>query len=158
MDKQKFKIRNAILDDLPEMQTLFVDTITAICKHDYTPEQIAVWIVAIENTEKWADKIKHQYFLIAEFDNKIVGYASLENNDYIDLLYIHKDFQRQGIANVLFNEIEKEALKQNTQILKSDVSITVRPFFESKGFVVNETQKNYRKGVEIINFQMSKLL
>lgn len=157
MNDLKKKIRKAILDDLPEMQALFVDSISTICINDYTPKQIKVWTSAIENTQKWKDKLSNQYFLIAEIEHKIVGYASLENSNYLDFLYIHKDFQRQGIAKVLYNKIEKEALKRTSKILKSDVSITARPFFEKQGFLVIEPQVNIRQGVEIVNYRMTKL-
>ena len=103
--------RPAKLGDLGEIQKMFVDTILTICKDDYSPEQIKVWTSSIKNTQRWTDKLSTQYFLIAEFDNKIVGYGSLEDNDYLDLLYIHKDYQRQGIADKLYSEIEKEAIK-----------------------------------------------
>jgi putative acetyltransferase len=158
MNSLKTVIRFAKLDDLAEMQELFVDTISTICKNDYSPEQIKVWTSAIENTKRWIDKLCSQYFLILEIDNKIAGYASLENNDYFDVLYVHKDFQRQGIANRLYCEIEKEAIKRKATILKSDVSKTAMPFFEKKGFQKIELQTHVIKNVEIVNYKMTKEL
>ncbi len=140
------------------MQKMFVDTITTICRDDYTPEQIKVWTSSVENTQRWTDKLTSQYFLIAELDKKIVGYASLDNNDYIDFLYIHKDYQRQGIADRLYSEIEKEAVKRKATVLTSDVSETARRFFEKKGFKTIAPQTNIIKDVEIRNYKMSKLL
>lgn len=137
---------------------MFVDTISTICKDDYTPQQIKVWTSSIENTQRWTDKLTSQYFLIAELDNKIVGYASLENNDYFDFLYIHKDFQRLGIADRLYTEIEKEAIKRKATILTSDVSKTARGFFEKKGFKTIARQTNIIKDVEIVNYKMTKQL
>lgn len=94
------------------MQKMFVETITAICKEDYSPEQIKVWTSSIKNTQRWTDNLTSQYCLVAELNDKIVGYISIENNDYIDLLYVQKDYQRQGIADKLYFEIEKEAIKK----------------------------------------------
>jgi putative acetyltransferase len=99
-----------------------------------------------------------QYFLVAELENKIVGYASLENNDYLDFLYVHKDYQRQGIADRLYAEIEKEAIKRKATFLRSDVSETARRFFEKKGFKTIAPQTNIIKDVAIINYGMSKTL
>ena len=107
-------VRQAKIIDLTEMQKMFVDTIITICKNDYTQVQINSWTSSIENTQRWTDKILSQYFLVAELDNKIVGFASLENNNYFDFLYIHKDYQRQGIADQLYTEIEKEAVKRKS--------------------------------------------
>lgn len=158
MINEKIIIRQAILNDLQAMQDLFVQTILSICRHDYSPEQIAVWTSSIENTKRWTDKLMKQYFLIAEIHEKIVGYASLENNEYVDFLYIHKDFQRKGIAHLLYSALEAKAIDQGTTLLTSDVSITARPFFEKKGFKMVEEQINYIKGVEIINYKMNKEL
>ena len=140
------------------MQKMFVDTISTICKDDYSPEQIKVWTSSIENTQRWIDKLSSQYVLIAELDHKIVGYASLENNNYLDFLYVHKDFQRQGIADKLYTEIEKEAIKRKSTFMNSDVSETARRFFEKKGFKTITLQTNIIKGLEIINYKMTKIL
>ena len=140
------------------MQKMFVDTISTICKDDYSPEQIKVWTSSIENTQRWTDKLTSQYFLIAELDSKIVGYASLENNNYLDFLYVHKDHQRQGIADKLYSEIEKEAIKRKATVLNSDVSETARRFFEKKGFKTITLQTNIIKDVEIRNYKMTKTL
>jgi len=154
----EISIRQAKISDLAEMQKMFVDTISTICKNDYSQEQIRVWTSSIKNTQRWTDKLTTQYFLVAEFDNKIVGYASLENNDYFDFLYVHKDYQRQGIADQLYTEIVKEAVKRKSFILYSDVSKTARPFFENKGFQTLAEQTNIIQGVEITNYKMTKKL
>ena len=158
MNNSKISIRFSKLSDLTEMQKMFVDTISTICKDDYSLEQIKVWTSSIENTQRWTDKLTSQYFLVAELDNKIVGYASLENNDYFDLLYVHKDYQRRGIADRLYSEIEKEAIKRKVTVLCSDVSETARRFFEKKGFRTIAPQTNIIKDVAIINYKMTKTL
>lgn len=158
MNDSNITIRSSQKKDLAEMQTLFLETISAICKDDYTPQQITVWISSVENMQRWTDKLETQYFLIAQTGPKIIGYASLENNDYLDFMYVHKDFQRKGIANRLYAEIEGEAVRRGATILQSDVSITARPFFEKKGFKVVLEQKIIMKGVEILNYNMRKEL
>jgi putative acetyltransferase len=158
MSKPEILIRPANLPDLPEMQTLFVDTIRSVCRKDYSKEKIEVWASAVNNTDRWLYKVRTQYFLVAELGNKIVGYASLENNDYIDFLYVHKDFQNQGIAGRLYLEMETQAKKKNAIMIHSDVSITARPFCERKGFIKKENQIRKIQGVEILNFKMVKTL
>jgi len=159
MSNKGIVIRPAKLSDLAAIQELFVETIETVCRHDYSPEQIAVWTSSVENTKRWTDKLMKQYFIIAEIDHKIVGFASLENNEYFDFMYVHKDYQRQGIADDLYSEILARAIKkQSTTVLTSDVSITARPFFEKKGFKIIAEQKNDIKGVEVMNYKMTKEL
>ena len=150
--------RKATISDLAEMNELFVQTIQSICKNDYSPEQINVWISGAENTQRWIDVIQKQFVLLSVIQGKIVGFGTLKDNNHIDLFFIHKDFQRKGIANKIFNELELEAKKHHSRIITSDVSITAKPFFEKKGFVVKSEQKNMIKSIEIINYKMEKEL
>ena len=158
MSIHKISMRLAKLSDLSEIQLLFVNTISTICKHDYSAEQINAWTSSIENIPHWTDRIASQFFLVAELDNKIVGYVSLKSNDYLDLLYVHKDYQKQGIASKLYDEIEKQAIRNNSTALHANVSKTAKPFFEKKGFLVIKTQANKIKDIEIVNYKMIKQL
>lgn len=151
-----YSLRRATLEDLAEIQQLFVETIETICSKDYSKEQIMVWTSSIENQEKWQKMIVNQYFILAIETDKIVGFGSLENDDYLDVLYVHKDFQQKGIANFLYEILEKEAISKNATQLISDVSITAKPFFESKGFEVIQQQEVIRQNVSLINFKMIK--
>ena len=154
----ELRLRQATHLDLHEMQQLFKGTISSLCTNDYDDDQIGVWVSAVDNKERWLDKINKQYFLIAELENKIVGYGSLENGDYLDFMYAHKDYQRQGIAKAILTELEKEAVRCGSLEIMSDVSKAARLFFERNSFVVLSENLNTSKGVEIMNYKMSKKL
>lgn len=150
--------RRAFLSDLEEMQKLFVKTIQSVCKNDYNSEQIEAWISGVKNKERWIEVIEKQFVLLAIINNQIVGFGTLKDGNYIDFFYIHKDFQRQGIANKILTELELEARKNNSKIIISDISITAKPYFEKKGFIIKAEQKNIRLNVELINYKMEKEL
>ena len=152
----KIELRHATLNDLNEMQALFVETIISTCSKDYNHEQINVWTFSAENKDGWRTRITNQYFLVAEIDNKIVGYGSLDNGNYLDFLYVHKDFLRKGVANLIYEKLKSESLRLGFDKLTSDVSKTARPFFETKGFKIIRENKNMMNGVEIINYHMSQ--
>lgn len=158
MLSNNFIIRLAKKEDLAEMQKLFVDTISTVCTNDYDSDQIKAWTSSVKNTDRWLDKMNRQYFLIAEMDKKIVGYASLERGNYFDILYVHKDYQKQGIAQTLLNKIETESKSQDILIINSDVSITAKPFFEKNGYVVERENTNVLDGIKIVNYRMTKQL
>lgn len=148
--------RKATILDLAEMQEMYIETIKWVCKNDYTPLQIDAWVSGLNNTERWLKVIHDQYVLLATIKDKIVGYGTLKDGNYIDFFCVHKDFQRQGIADKVFIQLEFEAIKENSKTITADVSITAKPFFEKKGFVVKTEQKNIRLGVELINYKMEK--
>lgn len=149
-------LRKAILTDLEEMQNLYVATIQSVCQNDYNPEQIEAWTYSVKNTDRWIDVIEKQFVLLAIIENQIVGFGTLKDGNYIDFFYIHKSFQRQGIADKILNELELEARKHNAKIITSDISITAKPYFEKKGFAVKTEQRNIRLNVELINYKMEK--
>jgi len=150
--------RIATISDLQEMKQLYIETIQSVCKNDYNPAQIEAWISGVKNTDRWTEVIESQFVLLAIIQNQIVGFGTLKDGNYIDFFYIHKDFQRQGIADKILAELELEAKNHNSKIITSDISITAKPFFEKKGFVVKAEQKNIRLGVELINYKMEKHL
>jgi putative acetyltransferase len=151
-------IRKGQLEDLAELQLLFVETIKSVCKTDYNSEQIEVWTNSIKNKKRWNEIMINQFVLVAQIENRIVGFTSLDKGNYIDLLYVQRDYQEQGIARKLYTNIEELAKQQGQIELKSDVSKTAKPFFEKVGFKVLNEQIVVRQNIELINFKMTKKL
>ena len=150
--------RKATVSDLNEMHQLYIETIQYICKNDYDTAQIEAWVSGVKNTERWTAVIETQFVLLAIIKDQIAGFGTLKEGNYIDFFYIHKDFQRKGIASELLTELELEAQKQHSKIISSDISITAKPFFEKKGYIVKAEQKNIRLGIELINYKIEKQL
>ncbi|MCB0648436.1 MAG: GNAT family N-acetyltransferase [Saprospiraceae bacterium] len=158
MTDPKFAIRLAKAEDLAAIQQLFVDTIRSVCSSDYNEQEIAVWVSSIQNIARWNDKLTSTYFIVAEHEATIVGFASLADKEYFDLLYVHKDYQRMGVAHKLYTQIELEAIKRKAEILNVEVSKTAIGFFEKMGYQVVAKQSNVKKDVAIVNYKMSKKL
>lgn len=156
--KPLINIRNGRKEDLPEMQKLFVETIKAVCAKDYDEFQIKVWISGANNFQRWIDIMNQQLVFIAELNEKIVGFSTLKNYEYIDLLYVDKDYQKQGVALNLFNVMEKIVMQNKRTEMTSDVSITAKPFFEKMGFKTIEKQTVIRDNIGLVNYKMVKRL
>ena len=148
--------RHAAHNDLKEIQQLFVDTISNVCSRDYNEEQIKAWSSSVENTKRWIEMLDKQFFLLALFKGMIVGFGSLDKGNCVHLLFVHKDFQRQGVAESILARLEDEAWKSGAVEVTSNVSKTARPFFEKHHFKVIAEQRNLRNHVEIINYKMVK--
>lgn len=157
-NKHNIIIRKGKEADLPEMLQLFAATIDAVCRKDYTPQQLEAWKSGAENEERWRKVIRDQYVVIALNENKIAGFCTLDQGNYIDLLFVHKDEQQKGIASILYQEVENEALRQREKQLTAEVSKTARPFFKKIGFQVVQEQEVNVKGVTLTNYKMIKSL
>lgn len=150
--------RTANASDLQEMQQLFVDTVTTICRKDYNDEQIQAWTSGVEDTQRWLERFDKQHVLLALKDEQITAFASIKDGNYIDMFFVHKDFHGQGIAGELYAQLEEKARELNSSYIDSDVSITAKPFFEKVGFIVLAEQKVERLGVKLVNYRMRKML
>jgi putative acetyltransferase len=156
--RTEFSIQRAEISDMAEMQRLFVNTVKNVCSKDHDPEQIRVWSRSVNNTQRWMDLLQNQFVLLCVKDKKIIGFASLENNNYLDFLYVHESFQRQGIGKMLLHFILAEAIKKGAHEIASDVSKTAEIFFESMGFEFVKENHFEMDGVNITNYKMIKAL
>jgi len=151
-------LRRAVRDDLTKITQLFYDTISTVNAADYTKGQIAAWRAGSWHTERWLNRIDNQCFFVAVASEQVVGIGSLTVWGHLDVLYVHKDYQRQGIAQQLTDAIERIAHALYLPVITSDVSLTARPFFEKQGFRVVTEQEIVVAGVTLSNVKMAKLL
>ncbi len=151
-------IRIAQLKDVDAIRQLFQETIESINQKDYNLAQIRIWAAGAQRIANWQKKIKEQYFVVAEQGDIIIGFASIERSGYIDFMYIHKDYQNQGIATQLLNDLESKAASLSLTKVWANVSITARPFFKKRGFQITNISIKYLDSIEFENAVMQKSL
>lgn len=152
------EIRQATLSDMPEITAIFRDTIVYVNSKHYSDKQIKTWASGAEDIEQWEKRINTHYFIVAEIDTLIVGFAYLKNGNYIDGLFVHKDYQRQGIGSKLLRILESQAMMNDFGNIKSDVGKTALPFFDNKYYEVIKKQKKNYKGLVFENYLVEKTL
>lgn len=152
------QIREATLEDIPYITTIFRDTITHVNSKDYSEKQIRVWASGALDVEKWEERIKNAYFIVAEYKDTIVGFAYLTKGNHFNGLFVHKDYLRRGIAAKLVRIIESRALSTGYEVIKSDISITALQFFEDQYYIVEKKQKKNYKGLAFENYIVYKEL
>ncbi len=96
------------------------------------------------------------YTIVAAEDGKIVGYGNIDDTGYLDHLYVHSEFQGQGIASSICQELERYAYTMHAPKITVHASITARPFFEKRGYRVLREQQVERQGVLLTNYEMEK--
>ena len=152
------EIRRATLQDLSEILQLFTGTIQTVNAADYTEDQLNAWSSGASNQEGWKNRITEQYFVVAEITGVIAGFASVTFDGYIDLMFVHKDYQRLGVARQLMHEIEAFSIEKALPEIWSDVSITALPFFRKSGFKIDYQHEKIFGGVTFQNTIMRKIL
>ena len=146
-------LRDYTKTDCAELAELFYDTVHTVNAKDYTHEQLDAWATGKVNLEAWNESFQAHHTVVAEMDGKIVGFGDMDETGYLDRLYVHKDYQRRGVAAAIC-----DALEQRTKAAEftTHASITARPFFEKRGYTVAREQQVERRGVWLTNFVMKK--
>lgn len=68
-------------------------------------------------------------------------------------MFVHKDYQRQGVATAICDKLEKAV---NVDTITTYASITAGPFFEKRGYSTIIEQHVIRKGISLTNYLMEK--
>lgn len=152
------KIRLYKEEDCIEIVNLFYNTVHGINKKDYTPGQLTAWAPYQSDYERWNSMLSKNYTIVTQRDGVITGFGDIDNTGYFDHLFVHKDYQGQGIATIIKQEIEKYAQNNNISRITVAASITAKPFFEKHGYIVLKQQKVERNGQVLTNYFMEKYL
>lgn len=159
MNLEMNKIRQVRLSDIPVLKELYQNTVLTVNRKDYTAEEVEDWASCGDDTTHWGELFEEQHYVVAENEKGvIVGFASVNDVGYMHTLFVHKDFQHQGIATSLYKYIEAYVKEKGAKKVTSEVSITAKPFFEKQGFQVDEEQKRKANQLCLINYKMSKEL
>ncbi len=155
--KADFIIRAAQQSDTAELRDLFRNTVLMINSCDYSQAEVEDWASCGDDLSKIGDMIKTHYFIVAvNQQSQIVGFSSITPQGYLHSMFVHKDFQGKGIATMLLEEIERYAITTGITRITSEVSLTARPFFEKRGYIVEEEQKRKANQLSLTNFWMAK--
>lgn len=139
--------------DLTELLTLFYETVHSVNARDYTPAQQDAWAPCEPDRMRWNRTLMAHTSLVAVDGRQLVGFGDIDATGYLDRLYVHKDWQRRGIATALCDALEGSV---TAPLLTTHASVTARPFFEARGYRVVHAQQVERLGVTMTNFVMEK--
>ncbi len=148
----EIKLRAYRSTDCADMARLFYDTVHTVNARDYTGEQLDAWATGRVDLQAWDASFLSHTTLIAERAGALVGFGDLAEEGYLDRLYVHKDYQGQGIATAICDALESSCSGSIT----THASITARPFFEGRGYTVRKAQQVERQGIRLTNFVMEK--
>ena len=149
----KTDIRKYRTDDLEEIMELFYNTVHTVNRRDYNSRQLNAWAGAHPDPVIWDQSLREHYSLVAWRDGVITGFGDMDFTGYLDRLYVHREYQGQGIATLLCGELESWAGKKQITV---HASITAKTFFERRGYQVVREQQVERSGVFLTNYVMIK--
>ena len=106
-----------------------------------------------QDLQAWDRSFREHRTIVATVDGMIVGFGDMDRTGYLDRLYVHKDYQRQGIASLICDALERSVSGRR---ITAHASITAKPFFLCRGYRVIKEQTVFRCGIAITNYVMKK--
>ena len=147
-------IREYQSSDCEEIAELFYNTVHSVNRLDYSDEQLNAWATGDLDLNEWDKTFKSHYTIVAIYNDIIVGFGDIDTKGYLDRLYVHKDFQRRGIASAICEKLENYI---SVRKIITHSSITAKPFFEKRGYRTLRRQKVKRKEILLENYVMEKV-
>jgi putative acetyltransferase len=151
-------IRDFQPGDEAALQAVFHSAVHMTAAASYTPVQIDAWAPREIDMGAWSSRMQALRPFVAERGGRIVGYADLQANGYIDHFFVAGASARQGVGTLLMNHILEAARRRDIKSLTSDVSRNAQLFFQRFGFVVMERKSTRVRGVVVPNARMQKTL
>ena len=152
-----FSIRAYEPDDAQATIDIFLRAIREVASKDYSPAQIAAW-AKVDEPEIWAQYRASRPTWLAMDGSVPVGFADLKPDGRRDMMFVDPDRPGKGIASLLLATVEKAACEQGLQQIFTEASLTARPFFERRDFIVVAAQQVEKRGQILANFRMEKAL
>ena len=148
-------LRRYLAEDCADTAQLFYTCVHTVAAADYTPQQLDAWAPHDRDLVQWGHSFDGHYALVACLGEQLVGFGDVDPGGYLDRLYVHAQYQRQGIATALCDAFER-AVRADTVTVHA--SLTARGFFERRGYKAVRRQQVVRHGITLENWVMCKRL
>ena len=154
----QFALRPFLPADAPVIAEIFRAAIVELTADDYSEAQQEAWAAAAEDEADFAQRLDKQLTLVVTMQGSPVGFASLKDNETVDMLYVHPGVAGHGAAAMLADALEKLAAARGAKKLTVDASDTARGFFEKRGYVAQQRNSVSVGNEWLANTTLSKAL
>jgi putative acetyltransferase len=151
-------LRPFLATDTPVLAAIFAASIAELTGDDYSEAQQEAWASAVEDEEKFGQRLASELTLVATLQNSPVGFAALKGPDHVDMLYVHPGAVGQGVAAMLCDALEKLAGARGATKLTVDASDNATEFFLKRSYVAMQRNTVTINGEWLANTTMQKTL
>ncbi|MEM0979582.1 MAG: GNAT family N-acetyltransferase, partial [Cyanobacteria bacterium P01_H01_bin.58] len=149
-------IRVAQATDIPELATLFHQTVRTHGPQHYSPEQTCAWAAAGADTPTFRQFILSVTTFVMEDASGIAGFVGISEEGYVASIYVRCDRLRQGIGSALMNQVMDYAQTHKIPRLYAEASEFSLGLFQKFGFWVYDTEVVERAGVQFKRYLVER--
>lgn len=150
------KIRRFKISDTPSVVKVYRDSVLRIGPTAYSPEQIAAWSRYPTCEHDFGQRLTQGHTLVMEENGTIYAFGQLQPRDCFAFLYTAGDTHKKGLGTQLFDALEAHAFSDGFIDMHTEVSRIARPFFERRGFTLDEVVRHLHFGVEFEWYRLSR--
>jgi putative acetyltransferase len=134
----KIAMRPFLAADAPLLAEIFRASVEELTGDDYSEAQREAWISAADDEQAFGARLAKSLTLLGTMDGSPVGFASLVDNERLDMLYVHPAAAGHGVGSMLVDALEKLAAGRGARRLRAEVSDSAQDFFKRRGFVAQQ--------------------
>lgn len=128
-----------MLPDEPQLLAeIFRASVMELTGDDYTEDQQEAWAELADDEAAFANRLADDVTIVATMGGAPVGFASLETNEKIGMLYVHPAVIERGAGTMLADALEKLAAGRGAHALSVDASDTAYDFFAKRGYAAQQ--------------------
>ena len=131
----KLAMRPFLAADTPLLAEIFRASVKELTGDDYSEAQQEAWVAAADDEQAFGARLAKGLTLLGTMDGSPVGFASLVDNERLDMLYVHPAAAGHGVGSMLVDDLEKLAAARGARRLRAEVSDSAQDFFKRRGFV-----------------------
>lgn len=146
-------IREYLPSDCKAITELFYQTVHSVNAKDYTDRQLNAWASGQADIKEWNQSLSADYTLVAIKNGILVGFGDIDQTGYLDRLFVHKNYQNQGIASAICDQLEHACQANRITV---HASITAKNFFLHRGYCIIKEQQVIRSNIALTNYVMEK--
>ena len=130
---QTLTIRQATDGDACRIHALHTQSVRALCKDHYSPEQISGWLKN-RSPQGYLPGIGNGEMFVAETSSQIVGFGHATPGE-IHAIYVAPESTQQGVGSLLLAHVIKKARAGSHQDVCLEATLNAQDFYKKAGFV-----------------------
>jgi len=126
-------IRQATSRDAARIHELHTNSVQALCKDHYSPEQLTGWLKNRTPRGYLAGIERGEMFVVVE-EEQIVGFGHAVPGEVV-AVYVDPERVRRGVGQAILVEGITRARKGHHGAIRLDATLNAQHFYEKAGFV-----------------------
>ena len=141
----EYLIREVEYEDLDKAFSLIWNTFSEFVAPDYSKEAIDNFRTNFIENKDFKDCFKNgkQFMYGSYLEEKLVGVMSISENNHVSCVFVDKEYHRNGIATMLFNQIILELKEKQVEKITLNSSPYAIHFYHAIGFKDLDRQKDF---------------